>query len=229
MTAKQAATQRIVERSGGVVQSGPFQGMRILADRTSWGDGDVGARLLGIYEQDLHPVMEDIVAAGPDCVVNVGCAEGYFAVGLAMRLPDARVIAVDISQQALNICQRHAEVNDCQVETGLSLPNDIPENAVWIVDIEGEESKLLNPDSRPELRSASILVELHPWVSRDVYSVLMDRFEQTHVISEIVQGDRSVNDFAMLADLSDEIRWSIASEGRPQRMKWLWMRPEMSP
>lgn len=224
MNAKSVATQAVLARSEGVVQWGPFQKMS-LSSAVSWGDGDLGARLLGIYEQELHGPLESVIATGPSCVVNVGCAEGYVAVGLARRLPDARVVAVDISQKALDTTSSNADLNGLTVETALTVPDDVPDGAFWFVDVEGAEANVLHPFVYPGLRASSIIVELHPWVDADAEEKIRDRFEDTHTIVEIVQGDRSVNRFDMLADLTDEQRWALASEGRPERMKWLWLTP----
>lgn len=225
MSVKADATRRVVDRSGGRVVSGPFVGMRILPDLVSWGDGDVGARLLGVYEQELHDVVDEVVAAEPKCVVNVGCAEGYYAVGLALKLEDARIVAVDVSQRALDVTRAHAEANGVHVETALTIPADVPDDAVWLFDVEGDEAGLVDPVRFPTLKSASILVELHEWVHADLKLTLENRFADTHDVSVIVQGDRSVNQFDFLEDLTDEQRWSLAVEGRPRRMRWLWMVP----
>ena len=78
------------------VQRGPFSGMTIVP-KTSWGDGDSAAKLLGVYEDELHPAVEDAIKRNPDLILNVGCAEGYYGIGLAARLPESHVIAVDIN------------------------------------------------------------------------------------------------------------------------------------
>src|SRR2546425_613282 len=65
---------------------GPFAGMRLVAETAFLPE------LLGIWEQELHPVIEGLIAADPDLVVNVGGANGYYAVGLARRIPRAAVV-----------------------------------------------------------------------------------------------------------------------------------------
>jgi len=224
MSLKARATDRVIAHTGGRVASGPFAGMKIDPHLTSWGDGDVGARLLGIYEQPLHRLMMQFIESDPDCVVTLGCAEGYYTIGLARHLPEARHVAVDISQRALDIVNAHANQNDVEVETHLRLP-DIPDGAVWIVDIEGDEQHVLNPETRSELKTATLVVELHPWIQPRVQQILMERFLDTHNVYLIEDSNRSVNRFDFLADLPDEVRWSLAMEGRPQRMSWLVMTP----
>lgn len=63
------------------------------------------------YERELHGVVEAIVATPYDTVVNVGCAEGYYAVGLARRMPQARFHTFDTNEAAQAACLRLAQIN----------------------------------------------------------------------------------------------------------------------
>jgi len=40
-------------------------------------------KLLGFYEQPLQPYIEQVIQTGYPTIINIGCAEGYYAVGLA--------------------------------------------------------------------------------------------------------------------------------------------------
>src|SRR5271165_2199287 len=96
-------TDYVSGHTGNIVQRGPFAGTAILQEK-SWGNaGDLAAKLLGFYEEELHDAVEEAIAGNPDLVLNVGCAEGFYAVGLARRLPESRVIAFDIDQPAQTI------------------------------------------------------------------------------------------------------------------------------
>ena len=48
---------RIWQHTQGTVQTGPFEGMRLL-EEVAWGDGDLCAKILGIYEDELHLEIE---------------------------------------------------------------------------------------------------------------------------------------------------------------------------
>ena len=91
------------------VRHGPFAGMRYPAAES------VGSalfpKLLGSYEQELHPWVERLCHNHYTEVVDVGCAEGYYAVGLALRLPGARVYAFDVSPHAMRRCADMARLN----------------------------------------------------------------------------------------------------------------------
>ncbi len=75
---------RIASRHGWVVQGGPFAGMAYLHRSL---DGPLPPRLLGCYEAELHGALERILGTRYDTVVDIGCAEGYYAVGLALKMP----------------------------------------------------------------------------------------------------------------------------------------------
>ena len=71
----------------------------------------MGSRLLGSYETELHEIVERVVAAGFDRVIDVGSGDGYYAVGLARRLPASTVEAYDPDPVARRRCRALAEVN----------------------------------------------------------------------------------------------------------------------
>ena len=98
----------LAERSGSVVLSGPFKGMKYPV-RAS--EGSRSARLIGAYEASLAQVIEEIASRRYKLVVDVGSAEGYYAVGLALRLPLARVLARDENPRAQALCREIAEAN----------------------------------------------------------------------------------------------------------------------
>jgi hypothetical protein len=65
------------------VESGPFAGMKYLP---GFCEG-ILPKLLGSYEQELWPALHSIASLPIQAVINIGCAEGYYAVGLARLLP----------------------------------------------------------------------------------------------------------------------------------------------
>ena len=71
-----------------MIRSGPFAGMRYVDTAT---EGALVPRLLGTYESELHPYLKRFAAEGCEDVIDVGCAEGYYAVGLARLMPGALV------------------------------------------------------------------------------------------------------------------------------------------
>ena len=224
----QVLEQALVERSGDRVLSGPFKGMLYSVRST---EGSRNPRLIGGYEACLAPVIEEILSTGYDTVVDIGSAEGYYAVGLALRMPRSRVIARDIDPKAHATCAELARANgvEARVEIGGPVaPADfaglIRGRTVIICDIEGAEEDLLDPSAAPDLAQADILVEVHEGMKPGRLSLLSQRFAATH---DILQIERRIDDSGlpewsnMLGDLD---RLLLLWEWRSTPTPWLWMR-----
>ena len=90
-----------------VVLGGPFAGMRFETAT----EGNLAAKLLGSYEGELQPFVEKYLRAGFDRLIDIGCAEGYYAVGFALRSPNTMVDAFDMAEEAQTVCRNHAQLN----------------------------------------------------------------------------------------------------------------------
>src|SRR5438445_9468790 len=84
--------ERVFALTRGRVIAGPFQGLTYVS--TARGSS-IGPKLLGTYEIELREVVEEIIRRGYKTIINIGAGEGYYGVGLAKRMPDARVICFD--------------------------------------------------------------------------------------------------------------------------------------
>src|SRR5277367_5483480 len=76
--------KRYLEKNGPVVRNGPFSGM--IYPREAALNRHSIPKLLGTYEMELHPVLDLVAKRHYDCVIDIGSAEGYYAVGLARLL-----------------------------------------------------------------------------------------------------------------------------------------------
>src|SRR5438128_2544282 len=78
--------------------------------------GSVGSayvpKLLGIYERELNPYVEQACLLNFPLIIDVGAAEGYYAIGMALRNPNARVIAFEMEQKGRAALQEMAELNN---------------------------------------------------------------------------------------------------------------------
>lgn len=218
--------QPLSDLIGSAVQSGPFAGMAFL-DRVS--EGAYIPKLLGSYEAELHGTVEQICGAGYDTVVNVGCAEGYYAVGLARRLPSARVHAFDIDENARQLCRRLSELNgvadrvDIAGElTGSDFAAFSGRRVVVLCDIEGAEVELLDPDLYPALRQMDLLVEIHRVRDAWTSDLLYPRFAESHTITEIQPEPRLATQYPALAGL-DEIDRFFALLERIEPTRWAFL------
>jgi hypothetical protein len=95
-------------RTGRRVHAGPFVGMRYV-------DASIGScfipKLLGTYERELACRVEWICRKQPKLVIDVGAAEGYYAIGLAFRIPQARVVAFELDETGQSALSAMARLN----------------------------------------------------------------------------------------------------------------------
>lgn len=216
------------------VAAGPFAGMKIVTD-ASWGDGIVIPKLFGCYEQELHSALSRAVGRSPGSVIDIGCAEGYYAVGLARLLPKARVIAFDTDPKAREICRAVASTNGVadrlRVE-GECSPSKLASlvaaegRKLLVVDCEGAERTLLTADVIRQMRNTDVIVECHDFIQPGITNALTELFAGSHDVERIDQGGRDPNLYAPLRQLSEIYRWLVLCEFRPVTMNWLacWAR-----
>lgn len=218
----------ISARQGDRILSGPFKGMH-YGVRAS--EGARAARLLGAYEASLAPVIEEAVARDYALVVDVGSAEGYYAVGLAQRLPRARILARDDNPKAQALCRALAALNGVaeRVEIGGRMEHAdfdlcLAQPSLVICDIEGGEDQLLNPALAPGLLKADILVECHDGMLPGMADRIAARFAASHDITRLgrVLDSAALPDW--MEDWSDMDRLIALWEWRAGPTPWLWMR-----
>jgi precorrin-6B methylase 2 len=212
-----------------VVASGPFAGMKWTSHPFG---GALLPRLLGSYESELHPVLEASMQQNYSTIVDIGCAEGYYAIGMARRLPRAVVYAFDTSPHARRMCARLAKMNgvedrvrigeSCDPSVLASLP--LGERALIISDCEGYEKTLFNPRMAGLLARHDRIVEVHDFIDIEISSKLRQAFLQTHSIESI----QSVDDIQkahtyrcpQLEKCDVRTKWLALSERRTGIMEW---------
>jgi hypothetical protein len=182
----------LLQQQGTVVMQGPLTGLDYLRQSA---EGCHVAKLLGCYEQPLQPFIEAAIVAGYPTILNIGCAEGYYAVGMARRMPATRVLAHDINPKAQLLCAELAvknQVSDRVIVGGLCSAADFAVYAgqpvLLMCDIEGAERELLDPAVAPALKGMDIIVESHECVVSGITQLLIDRFKNSHQIT-LVQDD----------------------------------------
>lgn len=226
--------EEIARETGGIVTAGPFKGMRI-DPKTSWGTGDIVPKLLGCYEAELAEALERLKAEAFDAVLNIGSAEGYYAIGTAMILNTPKVIAMDIDPAAQAATARNAERNGVteKVESrggidaaGLTaLLNDLPRSLV-VCDCEGFEIDLIAPTVIASGTRATFIIECHDFIGREITDELSTRFAPTHEVEIIREGPRDPNAYHLLQGRDSLDRWLAVCEFRPQTMSWIVATPK---
>jgi hypothetical protein len=217
------------------VRNGPFKGLRYPSADALF--SAILPKLLGSYEMELQPAIERVCRNHYDLVVDVGCAEGYYAIGLAIRLIDATVHAFDTDERARELCSAMAVLNLvgdrvlvrelCSSETLRSLVGG--RRALVVCDCEGFELDLLTPEIIPALAASDLLVETHEFGGRAVVGTLVERLGITHDVAIVPSSDDDAKarlySYSEIASLDWAARRFILAERRPAIMEWLVASP----
>jgi hypothetical protein len=215
------------------VMGGPFHGM-VYARHSA--DKALLPRLLGTYECELHAAVEDLCTRRPDRIAIAGAAEGYYAVGLARRLPAATVFAYDGLRWARHLLGQMAARNHLADRVrigGLVTPAELERvlqpaaRPALVSDVEGYEITLVDPVAVPALRRATILLELHENFVPGVTAEMYRRFQATHAIAKIDDRPRTLSDLPAGISLpASEALWAMnEAQFRGVRQSWLYLTP----
>jgi hypothetical protein len=225
-----SASDGLWKAVGGKVATGPFRGMHYIRESvgSAW-----APKVLGTYEKELWPIFEAIVAERYDSFVDIGAAEGFYAVGLAMCMPRLRVIAFEAqtdthrwlgSLSVANGVEERIKIFGACSSESLATACRKSGKTLVLCDAEGAEYALLQPSNFPDSASTSFLVELHHWVYPDIENVLRDRFSQTHTVEIICASPRTAADWPGEVRIAERYHLACMNEARPPGMKWMWLR-----
>lgn len=220
----------LLKHQGTVVMQGPLAGLDFL---TQSAEGCHIAKLLGCYEQPLQLFIEEAIVNAYPTILNIGCAEGYYAVGMARRMSNTQVLAFDLNPKAQEVCAALAQKNAVsdRVKVGaLFKPEDFEayggKKVLVLCDIEGAEKDLLNPEVAAALKGMDLIVESHECLLPGITQLLINRFKDTHQITLVQDnGQRQLQDapqwFNNLAHLDQLLAtWEWRSGATP----WLVMK-----
>jgi SAM-dependent methyltransferase len=211
----------LIREHGCTVLAGPFRGMKY--PRKSLLNRNGIPILFGSYELELHTVIEEAVSRRFERIIDIGCAEGYYAVGLARRT-EAIVYAFDCDPRERFYCREMARLNNVKDRVHVRswcdetiLKSTAIGRCLIISDCEGYEVNLFSDDIAPRLKNCDLIIEVHEGTEADAGSLLTKRFRNSHHVR--------VLEFHA-ASVGDEVpeKWKkFAREIRPEGQQWLYL------
>ena len=221
----------LLQHEGKFVLNGPFKGMEFLEQSS---EGCHIAKLLGCYEQPLFQYLETAIKTKYNVVINIGSAEGYYAIGMALRMPESKILAFDTNQKAQDACSQLALVNKVadRIQIGGTFDHNHfkrydNQDVLLLCDIEGAEQELLDPEKAEELKGISIIVESHECLRPGITNLLVARFSPTHSIVQVNDsGSRTFDEIPNWFNELSHLDQLLATwEWRSGPTPWLIMTP----
>ena len=235
--AKYKARNILEERYGYTVAHGPFKGMK-LSENITWSKNDQITQTLGIYEEHVLSKLIYFSSEGSKRFIDIGAADGYFAVGLAFSKIYQEVYAFEINPKSQQQIKINAARNSCSEKVTVYSEANVASlnklinkdfKSTFLIDIEGAEYDLLSDEMLLLLKGNYIICELHPWHldnGNELQKDLLDRASRLYKIELILRESYTPNLFSELDDLSDEERLVAVGEDRGKNMQWLVLTPK---
>jgi SAM-dependent methyltransferase len=179
-----------------VVKNGLFKGLKYPVFEAA--GSAVYPKFIGSYESELTPVFTTIIKQGYDTILDIGCAEGYYANGLALTNPQARVYAYDVDERARRICEQISKLNGLEGRViigskmdaaGLGAFDLAGRKTLIISDCEGYEKALFTKQNISNLKNADVLIEVHDLFDMTISGYLKEIFNSTHHIQVLSSVD----------------------------------------
>lgn len=186
-----------IKHEGLMVHQGPLSGLEFIEQSS---EGCHIAKLLGCYEQPLLPYIEEVINKSYNSIINIGCAEGYYAVGMALKMPETHFYAFDIDDASQVACAELAKKNRVQDQVDVFSnfkASDFERYrggcSLILCDIEGAEVELLDPNTSNFIKDFDYIIELHEVEKPGLIDVFSERFSKTHNIQIVTDtGQRNL-------------------------------------
>lgn len=211
------------------VLSGPFKD--IIYPKLEATGSLLLPKILGSYEDELHGIIEIVCKKKYTKILDIGCAEGYYAVGLASRIKNALVYAYDTNPKAIELCHLMASVNfiSDRLNTGnffssKDLSNfDFGISGLIFCDCEGYEIELFNKTNVNNLKNCDIIIELHDCFNDSISATILPLFESTHKLTLVKsKRNKSTKNYPYLKNIKN-IDNEMISERLNVLMKWAYL------
>ena len=201
----------------------------------------ISLQIIGSYESEISDIVETLCNRKFTKIVNIGCAEGYYAVGFARRIDDVSIEAFDSSERAREHCGELARLNrvDKKIRilgsfTKESLVNmSLDDQALIICDCEGGEKEIFTSENASRLRNCELLIEIHDFVDISTSDYIRNLFAKTHDIlvrqsTDDILKARNYH-FRETDKLDLHLRKLVFAEHRPSLMEWFYLTPKSVP
>lgn len=210
-----------------IIQNGHFKGMKYI--KRSSGSALL-PKILGSYEEPIQEWIREVIEdKNYVSILDIGCAEGYYAVGFAMRLSNTKIFAYDIDEEARKNSKELKELNkimnlEINAEcTHKELNSKSKENTLIFCDIEGFEKILLDPQKVPNLKYVDLIIESHDCFVPNITEDLIARFYMTHTIRIILDYPYRVKKYYTPKQVTQVQYNYIIDERRSKYMKFIYM------
>tara|TARA_B100001175_G_C19413846_1_gene592571 strand:+ start:202 stop:1092 length:891 start_codon:yes stop_codon:yes gene_type:complete len=236
---KEFLGKKIVKLSKNKILYGPYAGTKIL-NSFRWSNTDIAAKYLGTYESQIQ---KKIILLSKKFklknFVDLGAAEGYHIISLLNKGYFSKGIAYEINKKSKDILRKNSIINKVLKKISIysnasfeslskNLKNINQKKTLFLVDIEGDEFYLFDDKFCNFFSKSFFIIEDHKFNIRNKKTI--DNFYKTikKKFKIEIMKDISKNpyEFKLLNKFTDDEKYLMMSEGRPESMCWIILYPK---
>ena len=231
--------KEISKISNNKILYGPYSGTKILSSY-GWSNIDFCPKYLGSYEYQVQKKIIDLNKKKKfDYFIDLGAAEGYHIISLLKKKFFKQGLAFEISKKSREILKKNAQINklnnririykDANLSTlKNTLRNFNHRRLLFLVDIEGQEYNLFDKDFCKIFSKGTFIIEEHPFNISNKRKIknFNQNIKKYYNVEILKDTPKNPFNFSILEKYSDDEKYLMMSEGRPESMKWLILQPK---
>ena len=218
---------------------GPYSETKII-NSYGWSNIDFAPKYLGTYESHIQ---EKIIFLSKKFKLNnfidLGAAEGYHIISVLKKKYFSKGSAFEINIKSRNLLKRNATING--VSKKLSIFSDATfeslkrnlgkqdlKKILFLVDIEGHEFKMFDKEFCNYFCECYFIVEDHNFnvLNNNILSNFYKNINKNFHVEIIKDRSKKPFEITILDKFSDDEKYLMMSEGRPETMQWLVLTPK---
>ena len=230
-------SKRIQKITSETIIGGYYKGTKLKLNK-AWSRLDGGSKYLGIYELEVQQQIALIQKNNKikkKYLVNLGAGDGFHALGLLKKkyfnhailfekdLTASKLILINAKRN--NLTKKITLFNEAKINflNWFQLKFKL-ERCLFLIDIEGDEFKLLNQANLKTLRKSILIIEIHDFYQNPM--VLIKNLKKYFRITVVTTGKRDLSKYKILDEIHDNEKWLVVNEDRPKKMEWLICLPK---
>ena len=231
-------SKRIEKLTKKKIIGGFYEGTKLNLNK-KWSRLDGASKYLGLYEYEVQDEISRIqnnYKIKRKYLINIGAGDGFHALGLLKKKYFNKAILFEKDFQASNLILLNAKLNGLKnnielfEEATINFLNNVNLNyklkdCLFLIDIEGEEFKLLNTTNLKLLSKSILVIEIHDFYGSPI--PLRKRLDKYFKIKSVTTGKRDLSKYKILDEIHDNEKWLVVNEDRPKKMEWLICTPKI--
>ena len=231
--------KEISKISNNKILYGPYSGTKILSTY-GWSNIDFCPKYLGSYEYQVQKKIIDLNKKKKfDYFIDLGAAEGYHIISLLKKKIFKQGLAFEISKKSREILKKNAQINKLNNRIRIykdanlsSLKNTLRNfnhrRLLFLVDIEGQEYDLFDKDFCKIFSKGTFIIEEHPFNISNKRKIknFNQNIKKYYNVEILKDTPKNPFNFSILEKYSDDEKYLMMSEGRPESMRWLILQPK---